>query len=164
MNKKIKVFILDTSAIFSGIPLNLNDSEILTTPEVSDEIKPGGKDYNSFELLLEKGLKKMDYSNDSLKKIKITAEKTGDIKRLSRTDLSILALAFDKYKEKQNPVILTDDYSIQNVASELGMKFKSISQKGIKKTFKWQVRCQGCGKYFKDNLNICHLNVFFIPF
>ena len=48
--------ILDTSAIFSGKSLNINDSILITTNSVLDEIKPGGKDYRNLKFLLEKAI------------------------------------------------------------------------------------------------------------
>ena len=75
---------------------------------------------------------------------------------LSEIDIEILALALE-YKEenKYNPIILTDDYSIQNMSNFLKIEYKNISQKGITKRFKWISRCQGCGKKFKEDIKIC---------
>ena len=70
--------------------------------------------------------------------------------------MDILALASDINAENdKEAVILTDDYSIQNVAYTLNIKFESISQKGIAKRFIWSRRCLGCGKNFKENLKTC---------
>lgn len=67
-----------------------------------------------------------------------------------------MALALDLSENDNNDVmILTDDYSIQNVASELKIKFETISQSGITKRFKWIYQCRGCGKKFKENISIC---------
>ena len=44
--KENKVYILDTSAILSGKPLNFPDAEMVTTFSMSSELKPGGKDYH----------------------------------------------------------------------------------------------------------------------
>ena len=66
-----------------------------------------------------------------------------------------MALALDKNNEEYEVIILTDDYSIQNVASELKIKFETISQSGITNRFKWICVCRGCCKKFKENINIC---------
>jgi len=66
------------------------------------------------------------------------------------------ALALDINKDEDaKAIILTDDYSIQNVASTLNIKYQSFSQKGITKKFKWQYRCPGCKKQFKETVTIC---------
>ena len=154
--KKSKIVIIDTSAILSGKPINFDDTMVVTTPGVSDELKPGGKDYQIFQFLIEKGLKINLPSRESIDEIKDISTKTGDIGRLSITDIEILALALDFSKEKdKESVILTDDYSIQNVANVLNIKFESISQHGIKKRFKWIYRCRGCGKKFEECIKVC---------
>ena len=154
--KKTKIFILDTSAVLSGKPIYLNNYTVVTPPTIYDEIKPGGRDYRSFQFLIERGLSIQSPSKDSSDKIKTISSITGDKNRLSKTDIEILALALDINKdEKKEVIILTDDYSIQNVASYLNIKFETISQSGITKKFKWIYRCRGCGKKFKDNIKNC---------
>ncbi len=157
MNKeKKKIFILDTSAILSGKQLNFEGAELITTTKIEEEIKPGGRDYKNFLYLKEKCLIFKIPSNDSLGKIMEISKKTGDIDRLSLFDIEILAIAFDENKEKDvEVVILTDDYSIQNIATIIKIKYISINQKGITKKFKWNNRCRGCGKKFKSNIRIC---------
>ena len=123
---KKQIFIIDTSAILSGIPINLNNISMVTTTSVSEEINPGGRDYRTFKFLQEKGLEIQSASKESIKKIQKTSEKTGDKNRLSSADIEILALAIDINKDKdKEAVILTDDYSIQNVAYNLIIAFFS---------------------------------------
>jgi len=158
MNPKRKsmIFIIDTSAILSGKPINLDNAMMITTSSVYNELKPGGRDYQTLQFLIEKGLSINSPSQDSIEKIKIISSKTGDLNRLSEADMDILALALDINKaDNKEAVILTDDYSIQNVAYTLNIKFESISQKGIAKRFIWSRRCLGCGKNFKENLKTC---------
>ncbi|KYK24217.1 nucleic acid-binding protein [Thermoplasmatales archaeon SG8-52-4] len=154
--KKVKTYILDTSAILSGKPINLDNCQMITTSNITNELKPGGRDYQSFKFLLEKGLLLKNPSKVSINKIFEISRKTGDKERLSSIDIEILALALDINNEsKKEPIILTDDYSIQNVANTLKLRFETISQSGITKKFKWTYRCRGCGKKFKDNIKIC---------
>ncbi|HIG99964.1 MAG TPA: nucleic acid-binding protein, partial [Thermoplasmata archaeon] len=75
---KKKFFIIDTSAILSGKPINLTDATIITSPGVSDELNPGGRDYRRFELLKETGLTILMPSRDAINTVKQTAQKTGD--------------------------------------------------------------------------------------
>ncbi len=153
---KKQFFIIDTSAILSGKPIQIPDAELITTPGVSDELTPGGRDYQAFELLKETGLAIHAPSKESLLHVKKTAQKTGDDRRLSTADIEIVAVALDINKQPdQEAVILTDDYSIQNIASTLHIKFEGFSQKGITKKFKWVSRCPGCGKHFKETTTIC---------
>ena len=156
LKKTSMIFIIDTSAILSGKPINLDGLIMITTSSVYNELKPGGRDYKTLQFLMEKGLSINSPSQDSVDKIKIISNKTGDLNRLSEADIDILALALDINKaDKKKAVILTDDYSIQNVAYAINIKFESISQKGIAKKFIWSWRCLGCGKNFKENLKTC---------
>ena len=154
--KKSKVFILDTSAVLSGKPINLDNFMIVTTPGVSKELKPGGRDFRGFQFLIEKGLAIDVPSKESLDKINTTSIETGDTGRLSKADREILALALDVNRnDDKEAIILSDDYSIQNVAHVLNIKFENINQLGITKRFKWIYQCRGCGKKFKENIKTC---------
>lgn len=153
---KHQIFIIDTSALLSGKTFNVNDVKLKTTPSVSKELNPGGADYRNFQFLKEMGLEIQSASDDSINIIKKAAQETGDLKKLSYADVEILALALDLNENKNNQIfILTDDYAIQNVANYLNLKFKTISQRGITKNFKWHYRCPGCGKQFKASIKIC---------
>jgi len=153
---KKHIFIIDTSAILSGKSINLKDEKMLTTPEVSEELKPGGRDYQNFQFLLEMGLEIRSPLKKSIDFIRKKAEETGDLERLSSADIQILSLAVDINSNKDlEAVILSDDYSIQNVASNLNIKFQSISQRGILKEYKWQYRCVGCKKRFDTITKTC---------
>lgn len=156
MNKEKKIFVVDTSAFLSGKPLNFDNAQLITSIDIEKEIKSGGKDFHNYIYLKEKGLILKSASKSSLKKIKETSKKTGDIDRLSLFDIGILAIALDENKRKNvEVVLLTDDYSIQNVAIYNNIKFKSVNQEGIIKKFKWINRCLGCRKKFNDNIKIC---------
>jgi len=154
--KKIKVFIFDTSAIFSGKPISLDNNILVTTLGISKEITPGGRDYQTFQYLMEKGLAIDTPSKESISKINKISAETGDKDRLSVADKEILALALDVNKDTtKEAIIITDDYSIQNVAHVLNIKYENISQPGITKKFKWIYRCSGCGKKFEENIKTC---------
>ena len=152
---KSKTYILDTSAILSGKFLNLDDAELFTTNSVSKEINPGGRDYQNFQFLKEKVLTILSPSKKSVTYVKDKSADTGDIDRLSDTDLDILSLAYQLKNDNKDPIILTDDFSIQNVAEFLKLRYKGINQKIITKKLIWTYRCRGCGKKFEDNIKIC---------
>lgn len=152
---KQKTFILDTSAILSGKTINFKNAKIITTPGVSDEISPGGKSYRSFQLLKEQGLEIRYPTEESVKKIDSVSNQTGDANRLSKVDKEVLSLALDIKKKEEEAVILTDDYSIQNMATFLEIDFENVSQEGIKKKYRWHYQCTGCRKKFEENIKVC---------
>lgn len=85
-----------------------------------------------------------------MRKVKAAASKSGDAGRLSPVDLTVLALAVDVDGE-----IWSDDYSIQNVASIMGIAFKPVGMKGIEKVVKWNYQCIGCHKWYKEKMPDC---------
>lgn len=91
-----------------------------------------------------------DCTKESMNRVDEVAKRTGDAGRLSPMDRSVLALALDV-----NGTILSDDYSIQNVARVLGLEFRPVGTTGIKKVAKWNYRCNGCGKWYKEKYPEC---------
>ncbi|MCL1905095.1 MAG: nucleic acid-binding protein [Methanomassiliicoccaceae archaeon] len=86
----------------------------------------------------------------SLAKVNDAALKSGDAGRLSDVDISVIALAIDL-----NGTVMTDDFSIQNVCEIMGIEYLSVGTKGITKVEKWNYRCVGCGKWYKEKMNDC---------
>ena len=150
-----KIIVIDTSAILSGKQLIFNNAKIITSPLVLEEIRPGGKDYRKLENLIDLGLTVHEPAKETILLVIEAAKKTGDIKRLSNTDIEILALSLEKVKQKKDAILISDDYSIQNVANYLKINYEPISQEKIKKRFIWINRCQGCGKKYKENIKTC---------
>jgi UPF0271 protein len=141
-------YVLDTSAILSGKDLPA-DSELYSSPKILDELKHG-RMKRRLDFLIESGLKVLSPSKDSLAEVASAAEGSGDISRVSEADLEILALA-----KELAATLLTDDYSIQNLASILLVEYKGISQDGITETLKWRIRCKGCGRYWETMHPAC---------
>ncbi len=139
------MLVLDSSAFFSMDALP--DEEHVCPPGVIKELEK----YEDPRLALWGDMVHvMDCSKESLDKVKATAGKTGDIGRLSPVDLTVLALAVDV-----NGTIWSDDYTIQNLASVMGIGFHPVGMTGIKKVYKWKYKCLGCGKWYKEKLPDC---------
>ncbi|HEC77312.1 MAG TPA: hypothetical protein ENI33_08685 [Thermoplasmatales archaeon] len=141
------VYVLDTSAILSGKIFGGNTA---TSPKVLNEIKPKGHSWRLLEYMKSIGMKVISPPEESLEIVKETAEKTGDIANLSDTDLEILALAYHL-----KATLLTDDYSMQNVARELKIDYMPIVEEGIKKKIEWIYVCSSCGKIYEKYVEEC---------
>lgn len=143
-------YVLDTGFFLAGMDPSSLDGEAFISPEIRDEVMrgfPGRK----MDYFLESGILHVSApSEESMNRVVKIAERTGDISRLSKADLSIIALALDMHA-----VILTDDYSVQNTASMLGIEHRSLVEKGIKEIWKWEYRCTGCGRYFREKYEVC---------
>jgi len=136
------VYILDSSAIF----LRKIHGNAVTVPEVVDEIVDEDSKFYLSIKLEEGGIKVEGSKEEFVSEVKDIAKRTGDIHRLSNTDLRVLAKALEIKRGGKKAVIVTDDYSIQNMASVLKIDVESVVQKGISKVVKWVKVCRGCGR------------------
>jgi endoribonuclease Nob1 len=146
----MKGYVLDTSVLFYGKDVP-QDFELVITPGVVRELGKEGMG-ERLELLLATRIRVMSPSQKGLKRVESEAEKTGDSRRLSETDKELLALASELGYE-----LLSDDYSIQNLARVMGVPCRGVDQKGISKVFEWQAKCKGCGKVFSADVRICDI-------
>ena len=140
--------ILDATAIRSGMMLS-GEFQWFITPSVKEEVSRG-KQSRDLNLLSDISIDIMEPTSKNSERVKEAAERTGDIGRVSTTDMDILALALDI-----DAIILTDDYSVQNLAKHLDIDYRSGVEKGIKKEFEWHWRCRGCGRYFDEEKVDC---------
>ncbi len=142
-----KIFVLDTSVFILGY--DIGDMKTVTVPEVANELL--GKKKVFLDIAVKKGLKIKRSRKESIKRVKKIAKETGDIEKLSSTDISLLAKAIDCGKDT---IVLSDDYAIQNVCSKFGMRFKGLQQEEIKRDIIWKKRCVGCKRIYEKG-DIC---------
>jgi UPF0271 protein len=144
------VYIADSSVFILGMPLSTRlQNRIITTPEVISELVDI-KSKMAFEEALESGVEVEPPLPHLITEVRSHASRTGDIERLSDTDIGTLAKALE-----HGGILCTDDYAIQNVAESLGIETEPILQDGIKETFEWGRRCKGCGRRFEGDVRIC---------
>ena len=141
----MKVYVIDSSVIFLR---KAHYDHMITIPEVVDEIKDEKSKFY-FSLL---DVRVEEPSEESVERVKEVAKKTGDIHKLSKTDVKLLAKTLDEVKEGKDVVLVTDDYSIQNVAMFLGIRIENIIQPTISKAFKWVKVCRGCGRRIEGDV------------
>jgi UPF0271 protein len=149
----MKVLVLDTSAFIAGFdPLTVPEKQY-TVPEVKNELIEGSMTWMRFNAAVESGkLTVKNPESSALGEVQEAAMKVGDMRYLSEADLQVLALALELKGSGYTPVIVTDDYSIQNVANKIGVEFASLMTFGIKFRFKWILYCPACyRKYPPDH-------------
>ncbi|GBC74743.1 tRNA(fMet)-specific endonuclease VapC [archaeon HR06] len=147
----MEVIVLDSSAFYSGFAfteLNL----FYTTEDVLKEVSH----LRLSKIALESLKIKLDEGKrEHLEKVKRMAEVSGD--KLSKTDVSVLALGLKLKEENLNPIIISDDYSLCNVATLLGLKVKPAITKGIDKIIYWIYFCGACGKIYREDKGVCEI-------
>jgi endoribonuclease Nob1 len=142
--------VLDAGAFYGGIPF-LSSGRHYTTQAVFDEIKHIKS--SAIEALLDSGnLQLADPEASFVGQVVAAAKKTGDFAKLSKADISIVALAL----QLKAPLV-TDDYAVANVATAMKLQVGSTSGKGIKETRKWISYCSACGKAFEPTAKECPL-------
>lgn len=148
----MKVYILDASGLINGF--YSKDSLNIMTSSTINEIK----DINT-EILLNNCINEsiiriedVNYYDDE--EINNVLLSSGDLMRLSSTDKDIIALALKHQKEGDEVITVTDDYSMQNALKLLGLKYKSVRTKGIKKVIQWKRICKGCRKEYPSDTTL----------
>ncbi len=141
--------VIDTSSILAGFQFD-GTSTYYISPLAADEIRRGKKK-EQLDELIERGVLLVHApSLELMDKVTVGAQESGDINRLSRADIEILALAIEI-----SAVVVSDDYSIQNLAKRLNIPFKAFGKPPIREEFEWTYRCRGCGKFYKEPQKDC---------
>lgn len=128
-------YILDASFFFGDYP---SPREAFTTPEVITELLDITAKMR-YEVLVSQGLIVTEPGKDAIAKTVTAAEKSGDLRVLSPTDISVIALALEL-----TGTIISDDFAIQNVSRHLKIPIQNILQKKAKRRV-WKYICSGCG-------------------
>jgi len=152
----VTVLVLDTSALIMGLdPLGLT-LESYSVPEVSDELRDQtGPSYRWSMSSASGRLKIQSPSPISLRDVQEKASILGDRFALSAADTSILALALDLKKKGMDPVLVSDDYAVQNVAEGLGIPYQPLATLGIREKFNWTYYCPACFRRYQQGDGKC---------
>jgi UPF0271 protein len=139
------LFVIDTSAIFRQDQFTAENIQLATPSLIENEMDQKGLKDTVALLKATDKLRIIDPSKDAIQRVKETAAQLGDLQYLSSPDIHLLALALDLTAKNLHTIILSDDYSIQNVAQRLSLEFKSVTSSGIREVIKWETYCSACG-------------------
>jgi UPF0271 protein len=144
-----KAIVLDTSAFIAGFePLSIQGLQY-SVPEVRKELAANSLPRTRFNTAVEKGKLKVKAPRpEYAKKIRASSKAVGDLLFLSEADKQVLALALELKDEGHRPQIVTDDYSIQNVANQLGIQFAPLMTFGIRYRLRWTIYCPACRRKY----------------
>lgn len=68
------------------------------------------------------------------------------------------ALALDLQREGKAPVIVSDDYALQNVAEGVGIAYQPLATLGIRQKFSWTYYCPACfRRYPRGDIQVCQV-------
>jgi len=146
---KKRVIVLDTSAFIVGFDPFSVDEEQYSVPMVRKELISNSLPWVRFNTARESGRLRVKTPNTRfLKRVKEASKTVGDMRFLSDVDMQVLALALELRSTGYDPQIVTDDYSIQNVANQIGVNFTSLMTFGIRFRLHWILYCPACHRKY----------------
>jgi len=137
-------------------PLGL-EFDTYSVPEVTDELRQQtGPSYRLSASTASGKMRIQTPSKPSIREVSDKAKVLGDKIVLSGTDTSVIALALDLRKDGKTPVIVSDDYAVQNVSEALKLNYQSLATLGIREKFNWILYCPACFRtYQKSDVEDC---------
>lgn len=123
--------VLDASAI-----INVNQyeyGECYTTQSVIDEIRDAKSRAIATAAIAQHRLRIAEPLSEYVERVRRVARRIGSAHKLSQTDLEIAALAL-----QMGAILVTDDWTLQNLAAHLGIRFEGVVRGSIrrKRTFR----------------------------
>jgi len=146
------IFIVDTSALMGKGSYVASDVPLATTPALIDEMAKHGLQETVQTLIATGKMQVLEPSSSSIRAVESAASTLGDLQYLSEPDIQLLALALDLARQGRRSVIVTDDYSVQNVARHLSISFRPAAERGIREVIRWETYCPGCWQSFPGHV------------
>jgi rRNA maturation endonuclease Nob1 len=141
-------YVLDAAGFFASYHLLVN-GVAYTTRDVIKEVRDA-ESLRTLKIGFSAGkVVVKDYSTASLNRVKEIASYLGELGRLSKTDLGLLALVNDLLKECKEVIVVSDDRSVQNVALALGARAVGIKRRELHRPRRYVYVCPSCGRVFK---------------
>lgn len=144
-------YILDTCAFISGLNATYK-GKFYSVPSVIEELPQSSMARLRLLTSVESGhLTIMSSSKKFNDEVIKTSKELGEIGALSKADLQVIALALELETKGLDPIIITDDYAIQNMAEHLGISYSSLATFGITYEFIWETYCTACYKVYEQD-------------
>ncbi len=121
------------------------EGSVITVPSVVEELR----DENARTTLELMNVKVEPPLQTFIKDVRAKAGITKDSEELSGADIDILAKALE-YSQREETVLVTDDFAVQNTAIQLGINVMPAGQRKIKDVLLWEKQCIGCKRRFPD--------------
>jgi len=123
--------------------------EQVTVQNVEGEIRGNSMTWVRFKAAIESGKVSVKSPCDqAVEQVEAYAIEVGDSFFLSETDKQVLALALELKSMNCSPQVVSDDYSIQNVAKRLGIEFTTLTTYGIRRVLEWKRYCPACRREY----------------
>lgn len=156
------LYILDSAAILNDSLFSFSKQDKYMT---TDSIVAEMRDLRSRALVnaavSDSRLKIQNPEEKTINAVKERSAKDGF--RLSRADLSILALAVEMKRKKRILTLITDDRSVQNFCLLFKIRFLDVLRGRINETIAFERRCSGCSKLFPQETKLKECDICGLP-
>ncbi len=141
--------IMDTAGFLAGLENAF--PKVYTTEEVILEVRDRSSRL-SLDMAVSSGKVSVFAPRESsLKQALKFARQVGE-DTLSEADLSVIALAL----EMKPCLVLTDDFSVQNVLKFIGVDYRSVKlNRRVGEVRDFEYVCEGCGKTYENKVKEC---------
>ena len=152
MKETSPVHIFDANIFLTGIDFNIIEGTVYTTPSIIEEVKAIRYEEKNriilnriFVAIEAKKLLIKTPNEEFIETVNNSSKKTGDFKALSAADKELIALSLELIQNQvRNVIVYSNDYSVENVCSELNIPYSPLFKEGIEKKIKWEVYCPSC--------------------
>lgn len=136
-----KVYILDASAIIFGF--TSTEGMQVTCREIIEEVKFGGAAPYRAAVMREASARIVEPSEKYIEIVKKKKTEVGEV-GLSEADIKLIAIALEFKDRGWHPIIVSADYSVQNVALIFNINVEKIIYRGVSEKIRWLSYCPSC--------------------
>jgi rRNA maturation endonuclease Nob1 len=155
MTQTLTTYVLDARAFIAGI-LPAKAREIYVTEGVLGELRGTPQTASRALAYLEaRRVKKIEVDESDLATVRERASRIGESEKLSDADLEVAAAAVGLSQRRKRVKVLTDDYALQNLLSNIGIDYERLTHPGITQEIRYRYRCSVCGKVSARPLTQC---------
>ncbi|HYA21749.1 MAG TPA: hypothetical protein VEG31_01025 [Thermoproteota archaeon] len=155
MTRPLTTYVLDARAFIAGI-LPAEAREIFVTEGVLGELRGTPQTASRALAYLEaRRVRKIEVKESDMRIVRKRASSIGEFKKLSGADLEVAAAAVSLSQARKKVKVLTDDYALQNLLSNMGIDYEGLTHPGITKEIRYRYRCSVCRKVFAQPLTQC---------
>lgn len=145
--------VLDAAGFFAGYASTV-PTTVYAPPSVLKEVKDQRSRQITAYAISGGKITVLEPEKDDVEHVRKVAATTGDLGRLSPTDVDVLAITRKLLREGCEVVVVTDDRAVQNVALHLGAKVEGVKRPPMKKRRRYTYVCPACG-YRSDKPGTC---------
>jgi len=137
------IYVLDAGVLFSSWTIKVPEGTFTTTSSVLEEVKNRPSKVRTEILTLLDRLQEDFATPESIKAVRLAADKTGDKSVLSEVDIEIVALAHTKNSLGMKTTLVSTDLAVLNTARHLGITIIDPSGR-FKHEIVWSLKCPAC--------------------